>query len=115
MSTVQLWSWMVVFTEDGAVDVVEAVTRHQAVPACGTGETLEGKKSGQHQLAHLYQDRRADAEVGTHFQVVNAPLSSHHHLTGRDGLSTCTAGSSVSKQSAKPSIQAVKAPFHHDI
>lgn len=43
MSTMQLWSWMVVFTEDGAVDVVEAVTRHQAVPACGTGETLEGK------------------------------------------------------------------------
>lgn len=39
----QLWSWMVVFTEDGAVDVVEAVTRHQAVPACGTGETLEGE------------------------------------------------------------------------
>lgn len=33
---------MVVFAEDGAVDVVEAVAGQQAVPAGGAGEALEG-------------------------------------------------------------------------
>lgn len=33
--------WPVVLTEDGAVNVVEAVARHQPVPTGGTGETLQ--------------------------------------------------------------------------
>jgi len=31
----------VVFTEDGAVDVMKAITRDQAVPTGGTSETLQ--------------------------------------------------------------------------
>lgn len=112
MSAQQLASRVVVFTEDGAVDVVEAVAGNQPVPARGTGETLEGEAPSA--AGHLYlQHRRAEAE--THFEVVNASLSSHHHLTGRNGLSTCTAGSGVSKQPAKAGIQALKASLKHSI
>lgn len=59
------------FTEDGPIDVVKAVTGDQAVPAGRTGKT---------------------------FKMVNVALCSHHHFTSRYGLSTCTAGSTVSKQ-----------------
>lgn len=61
----------VMFTEDSPVDVVEAITRDQAVPTGCTRETLK---------------------------VVNVALCSHHHLTGRYRLSTGTAGPTVSKQ-----------------
>lgn len=71
VSTEQASSRPVMFTEDCPVDVVKAITGHQAVSAGRTGETLK---------------------------VVNVALCSHHHLTGRDGLSTCTTGSTVSKQ-----------------
>ena len=33
--------WPVVLTEDGAIDIVEAVARHQPVSTGGTGETLQ--------------------------------------------------------------------------
>lgn len=71
MATEQTGSWTVMFTEDRPVDVVKAVARYQAVPAGRTGETLK---------------------------VVNVALCSHHHLTSRYRLSTCTASSTVSKQ-----------------
>lgn len=47
----------------------------------------------------------ASGEAGTHLEVVNAPLSSHHHLTGGDALPAGAAGPSVSKQPAKAAIQ----------
>lgn len=61
----------VVFAENSSINVVEAVTRDQAVPAGRTGKTL---------------------------QVVDAALRPHHHLAGWYGLSTSTAGAAVSKQ-----------------
>lgn len=61
----------VVLTKDGAVDVVESVPRHQTVPTRGTCETLK---------------------------VVDVSLRPHHHLTGWNRLSTCTAGPTVTKQ-----------------
>lgn len=71
MSTEQNSSRPVMFTEDGPINVVKAISRDQAVPAGRTGKTL---------------------------QVVNVALCSHHHLTRRYRLSTSTAGSTVSKQ-----------------
>lgn len=61
----------IVLAEDSPIDVVEAVTRDQAVPAGRTGKTL---------------------------QVVNVALRPHHHLAGWYRLSTRTAGAAVSKQ-----------------
>lgn len=63
--------WSVLLTEDSAVDVVEAVTRHQSVSTGGTGETLE---------------------------VVDVALRPHHHLIGRDRLATGAARTTVPKQ-----------------
>lgn len=71
MSTEQTRSRPVMFTEDSPINVVKAVARDQAVPAGCTGKTLK---------------------------MVNVALCSHHHLTSRYRLSTCTAGSTVSKQ-----------------
>lgn len=71
MATQQGPSWPVVLTENGAVDIVEAVTWNQPVPAGGASKALE---------------------------VVHIALSPHHHLTGRDGLPTGTACTAVSKQ-----------------
>lgn len=36
--------WPVVFAENSPIDVVEAVTRDQAVPAGCAGKTLQGRK-----------------------------------------------------------------------
>lgn len=64
-------TWPVVLTEDGAVDIVEAVAGHQSVPAGGTGEALE---------------------------VVDVPLCPHDHLAGRDGLTASAACPAVTKE-----------------
>jgi len=61
----------VVFAEDGAVDVVEAVARHQPVPTGGTGEALE---------------------------VVDVSLSPHDHLASGDGLAASAARSTVTEE-----------------
>jgi len=62
----------VMLTEDCAVDIVEAISRHEPVSTGGTAETLE---------------------------VVNIPLCPHHHLIGRDRLATGAARPAVPKQS----------------
>lgn len=71
-SSDQTSSRPVVFTEDCSVDVVKTVAGDQPVSAGRTGETLE---------------------------VVHIALCSHHHLTGRYGLSAGAAGTAVSEQS----------------
>lgn len=76
--------WPVVLTEDGAVNVVEAVARHQPVPTGGTGETLE---------------------------VVHIALCPHHHLTGRDGLATGAACPAVPEQPDVVVLAEDHAPF----
>lgn len=60
----------VVFTEEAAVDVVEAVSGDQAIPAGGTRETLE---------------------------MVHIALCPHHQFTGGNGLTTRTASATVAK------------------
>lgn len=59
------------FTKDCPIDVVKPVSSDKSGSACGTSETLH---------------------------VVHIALSSHYHLTGRNGLSTCTACSTVAEQ-----------------
>lgn len=62
----------VVFTKDCPIDIMKAVSWDQAV---STGSTSKA------------------------FKMVNISLCSHHHLTGRYGLSTSAAGPTMSKQS----------------
>lgn len=62
----------VVLAEDGAVDVMETVARHQSVPAGGAAEALE---------------------------VVDVPLGPHHHLTGWDRLAAGAARPAVPEES----------------
>lgn len=89
------------FAEDSPVDVMEAVSGDQAVPAGGAGETLPKKKSFiSYPTATLALTVMVVSRRNTNLQVVNAALCSHHHLTGRYGLSAGAAGSTVSKQSA---------------
>lgn len=76
--------WPVVLTEDGAIDIVEAVARHQPVSTGGTGETLE---------------------------VVHIALCPHHHLTGRDGLATGAACPAVPEQPDVVVLAEDHAPF----
>lgn len=63
--------WPVVLTEDGAVNIVEAVAWHQSVSTGGTGETLE---------------------------MVHIALCPHNHLIGRDRLATGAACATVPEQ-----------------
>lgn len=58
------------FAEEAAVDVVEAVSGDQAVPAGGTRETLE---------------------------MIHIALCPHHQFAGGNGLTTRAAGSAVAK------------------
>lgn len=74
----------VVLTEDGAIDIVEAVAWHQPVSTGGTAETLE---------------------------VVDIALCFHDHLVGWDGLATGTAGPAVPKQSDIVTPTKDHAPF----
>lgn len=47
---VEEWCGSVVFTEQGAVDVVEPVPWDEPVPAGGTCETLQGWRGGEKRL-----------------------------------------------------------------
>lgn len=60
----------VVFAEEAAVDVVEAISRDEAIPAGGTCETLE---------------------------MVHVALCPHHQFAGGDGLTARAASSAVSE------------------
>lgn len=75
---------------------MEAVPGDQRVPAGGAGEAL-GRGGGGLGLSPVESQQHTDFSPA-YLQVVHAALSSHHQITGRDGLSTERAGPTESKQ-----------------
>lgn len=90
----------VLLTEDGTVDVVEAISGDQTGPAGGAAETLRGAE--ERSRPGLSPSSRVRQNPGVRYlQVVHVSLCPHHHFAGRDRLAAAAAGAAVSKQPAE--------------